>query len=282
MTKSLKISCLCAVIALMLGGVNSLRAQEITAQMVDSLVSAKYNEYIPELQKISDDYAKATSQGAKDRLVKRYDRVQQRCNDENVKILKKYANTPGVMNLIFRIRTTLSKDDLQKVMESVSPEVQRTDPYYQSIQAHITGYQVAVGDTLGGFSLTTSKNYPFDYAEFKPEKDILLIFGDIATMPLDLRASLLLLYGDTNVSELEFVSVFNSLSLEALQQSAVDANVKWLMTSDYRGDRSPLRIAFGVTVEPMMVYISKGGCIEAMSIGLDDTMAQKIMEKARQ
>lgn len=272
-----KIYTLLIIIVSLFGTAN---AQEITAPEVDSLVLAKIDSYRPKLEAMELQYPTLTSDKSKAKLAAKYDKLQAKCNTDIQNIYAKYINVDGVVQRVFTLRTSIDKESLKQICENISPEVRSSDPYVKSLEMHINSYQVAVGDTVGDFKAITSNAHQFNYGEFRHEKDVLLIFGDVQTMPLDVRMILQVMYKEVDLSKLEFVSFMGGSSAAELKSAARAAQIEWLVASDFRGDHSPLRIAFGVSVEPTLIYISKGGAIEIMESGLSDVTIDKIKEQS--
>lgn len=243
---------------------------------VDSLILETYNGYAAQLTEMGEQYQKLTNEKQKAKLSAKYQKLTETCDQELISIYKKYINVEGVIQRVFSIRKSIAKSELQGIYNDISPMLLTQDPFAASLKSYIDGYQISVGDTIGNFKATTSSGYDFNYSEFRNEKDLLLIFGDFESMANDVKAMLSFLYLSVDISKLEFVSYMNATDNKALYDMAVGNQVQWLVISDFRGDHSPLKLAFDVAIEPSMVYISKGGAIDLMVEGMDDILIEKI------
>lgn len=275
------------LLIILLTGVATVNAQSRkkkdpinTATSVDSLILATYNSYEVKMLEMESQYDALTNEKQKEKVATKYDQLRAKCDAELLDIYKNYIHVDGVVQRVFSIRTSIPKSELQKIYDDIPPVAKVRDPYAASLKSHIEGYQVSPGDTIGNFKAVTSSGYDFNYAEFRNEKDVLLIFGNFESMTMEVKTMLSFLYAKVNSSKLEFLSFINATDVNDLKNKAIDNQIPWLVGSDFKDDRSPIRMAFGVTLEPYMVYISKGGGIYTMTTGLSDVIISKIQENS--
>lgn len=256
------------------------RAAVPTIVEVDSLVVERYNGYSPKLEAIIKAYQAETDSVKRLKIEKKYTSLQAQCDAELLAIYTKNLATAGVTERLYALRTSIDKDQLDKIYKRLSAETRREDPYAASIRAHIDTRQVSVGDTLGDFRAETSRGHTFSYSEFKNEKDVLLIFGSLPSLPLEARLMLQLAYRDVDLSQLEIISIFTDETSRAqFEANANYSGVEWLKLCDFRADHSPLKIGFGVQTTPTCFYISRGGAVEYISVGITDQIIELIKLK---
>lgn len=257
------------------------RGGALTLAELDSQVVQKYNSFSPKLNAIIDEYNKMTDSTKRAAIEKQYNALQAECDAQMLGIYTKNLKVDGITKRIFALRTSIPKDQLEKIYKKLSPDVKRDDQYAKSIRLHIDTHQIQIGDTLGDFKASTSEGHQFSYGEFKDEKDVLLIFGNLNSIPIDARILLQVSYRDVDLSKLEIISVFtDDIDKAQFEATANQSGCEWLKISDLKGEHSPLKIAFGVEATPMCFYVSRGGAVEYISLGIDDIIIDLIKQQS--
>lgn len=257
------------------------RGGALTLADLDSQVVQKYNALSPKLQAIVSAYNNETDSAKRATIEKQYNDLQADCDAQILAIYTKNLKVEGVTKRIFSLRTSIPKPQLEKLYKKLSADIKRDDAYAKSIRSHIDTHQVQLGDTLGDFKAITSAGHQFRYSEFKDEKDVLLIFGSLNSLPIEARVLLQVSYRDVDLSKLEIISIFTEETDKTqFQTLANQSGIEWLKISDLKGEHSPLKIAFGVETTPMCFYVSRGGAVEYISVGIDDTIIDLIKQQS--
>lgn len=252
----------------------------LTIEDVDSLVIAQYESHKTKFKQMEKKFTTLKTDKQKLKLSEQYEKFQVKSNTDLLGIYAEYINIEGATQRLFTSRMSIEKSELEKIYKKLPESTKQKDPYAKSLKTYIKGYQIAKGDTIGSFNAITARANQFAYSEFKNEKDILLIFGNLESSTIDMKLMLQVLYRKVDIAKLEFVSVFNAKDPKDLTLRALNSGLNWLIISDFKGDHSPLSIAFGVYAEPMAFYISKGGCVESISLGLGDEIQEKIADNS--
>lgn len=264
-----------SVFAQKIGG----RGGALTLPDLDSQVVQKYRHYSPKLEAVIDAYKGELDTAKRVVLERQFNDLQKLCDADMLGVYTKNVKVTGVAERIYSLRTSIPKDQLEKIYKKFSADVRRDDPYAKSIRLHLDMRQVELGDTLGNFQAITSDGLPFRYSEFKDEKDVLIIFGGLNSLPVEARMMLQINYRNVDLSKLELISVMTDITDKTkFEAEARSSGIEWLKLCDYRGDHSPLKIAFGVQATPMCFYVSRGGAVEYISVGITDVIIE-LMEQ---
>lgn len=273
---------LVVIFALIVGITSVAVAQKVSAiAEVDSMAMLIYDRYRPKMEQLVQKYNGEKDSVKQGRLAVQFDKLQAKCDVDMLGYYASNINIEGVTARIFSFRMAMSKSQLTNIYDRFSKELKQNDPFVRSLRSHIDTYQVGVGDTLGDFRAVTSRGHQFSYAEFKNEKDMLLIFGSVNELEAQGRLMLQVAYRDLDYSRMEVATIFDHTDNQSFLNCVVDQQIVWLSLCDFKGVHSPLRIAFGVQSTPMCFYISKGGCVEYISQGVDEWILQKIEQNSR-
>lgn len=247
---------------------------------VDSLVTLKYNSYQPKREALVKQFEAQSDSLAKVKISKSYATMDNKCMSDIFEIYVKYMSLPSVVERLYALRTSVAKDKLRKVYDKLPAAIKAADPYARSLKLHLDTRQVTLGDTVGDFRAKMVHDGDFRFGELSALKDVLLIFDGLDCMGPDMLLILQIMYRKVDLSKLEIVSVFADTDKESFEQKVRDKNIGWLSVCDFKGDHSPLKIAFGVQATPTCVYISKGGCVEYVSVGVSDNILAQITKNS--
>lgn len=248
---------------------------------LDSLVTLKYSSYDTKRDELIKKHEASTDSAERVKLIREYNAIDTKCMLDIFNLYAKYSKIEGVVSRLYALRTSVDKAQLEKVLNKISKDVSQSDPYVASIRAHIDSRQIAQGDTVGDFRAKMARGADFRFSEFTGEKDVLLIFGGLDCMGKDMYTILQIMYRKVDLTKLEIVSVFPEEDKAAFEAEVRAKNVPWVSICDFRGDHSPLKIAFGVQATPTCFYIGKGGRVEAISIGVSDDILALITSRSR-
>lgn len=256
-------------------------AQKVrTMADVDSLVAVVYGAYQKQWNELSEQHQKTEDSVRKVALYKQYAQSEAKCNAEVLALYGKYPKLEGSAERYFRLRGMMPKKSLEKLYDKLTDSERASSPYAAGIRRHLDTRQVSVGDTVGAFRATMPGGVEFRFGDLSALKDVLLIFGGWDCMGYDAQLMLQVMYRKVDLSKLELVSVFFDTDRAAFEQSVRKAGVPWVSVTDFKGEVSPLNIAFGVQATPLCVYISKGGCVEQMTLGVSDSILERIQQKS--
>ncbi|MEG0467705.1 MAG: hypothetical protein RR485_06080 [Mucinivorans sp.] len=250
-----------------------------TVQDVDSLITVRYRSYDTRREALNKEYQATSDSLEKIRILQDYNKIDQKCVGEVVDIYGKYSSVAGVVERLYALRTSVAKDQLSKIMQRIPQRIKESDPYVSSLKRHLDFNQVTVGDTVSEFKAKTARGDDFRFGELVAEKDILLVFGDWNDSSIDTKRLLDLMYRKIDLSKLEIVNVFSQMSKDDFIATVQKSEIGWLAVCDFRGDHSPLKIAFGVQSTPMCFYIKKGGEVQAISIGISGDILMLVSEQ---
>lgn len=251
-----------------------------TLSDVDSLVALKYNSYEAKRDALVKEFETEKDSLRRIKISSSYDDLERKCSDEIFGIYTKYVSVPRVTERFYAFRTSVGKDKMRKVYDKLPSEVKASDPYARSLKTHLDTRQVGIGDTVGDFRAKLVRDGNFRFGELSELKDVLLIFGGLDCMGADMLTILKIMYRKVDLSKLEIVSVFDHTDKNSFEQTVRDKGVNWLSICDFKGDHSPIKIAFAVQATPTCVYISKGGCVEQISIGVSDDILALITQNS--
>lgn len=264
-----------------IGAIAQKRDAINTVTDVDSLVALKYTSYDSKRNELVKKYDAVTDSAERVKLIREYNSIDAKCSQDIFNLYVKYGKVDGVISRLYALRMAVDKDQMKKVLSRLPKEIAEKNPYAASLRMHLDTHQITQGDTVGDFRAKMPRGADFRFSEFTGEKDVLLIFGGLDCMGKDLYTILQVMYRKVDLTKLEIVSVFleeDKASFEAVVRAK---NVPWVSICDFRGDHSPLKIAFGVQATPTCFYISKGGRVEISSIGVSDDILALITAKSR-
>lgn len=248
---------------------------------LDSLAGLKYSSYDTKRDELIKKYEASSDSAERVKLAREFDAIDAKCTLDIFNMYAKNIKIEGAVSQLYALRTSVDKAQLAKVLSKIPKDVAQKDPYAASIRAHLDSHQIAVGDTVGDFRAKVARGADFRFSEFTGEKDVLLIFGGLECMGKDMYTILQVMYRKVDLTKLEIVSVFLDTDKAAFEAEVRQKNVPWVSVCDFKGDHSPLKIAFGVQATPTCFYISKGGRVESASIGVSDNILALITSRSR-
>ena len=256
-------------------------AQKVqTMGQVDSLAGVVYAQYQKQWDDLASRHDAEQDSVRRAAIYKQYVQSEAKCNAEVLALYGKYPKLEGAAQRYYRLRGAMPKKELEKLYGKLPADVRGSDPYAAGIRRHLDTRQVAVGDTVGTFRASMPRGVDFRFGDLSAMKDVLLIFGGWESLGRDVQLMLQVMYRKVDLSKLEIVSVFMDPSREAFEQSVRAAGVPWAAVCDFKGELSPLNIAFGVQAAPTCFYISKGGCVEEVSVGVSESMLTRIQDNS--
>lgn len=240
----------------------------VSAAEVDSVATKIYMDYEGKLNSIIEKFAEADSV-TQVALAAEYTDLSKLCNVEVFKIYASHANDGEYyIEMMYRLRAGVEKEVLSAAYGKIKGKIRTESPYATSLKKHLDMEQATAGGTAFDFSATMTSGEEFKLSEFLELKDVLLIFGpqsiDQSTM-----AILGMLYGKSDLGKMEVVGVSTTASdLESLRAEVADnGNASWTNVSDFKGDHSDAKIAYGVQALPVFVLVRGGGTVEFVSVG---------------
>lgn len=240
----------------------------VSAADVDSVATKVYMDYEGKLNSIVEQFAKVDS-ASQVALAAEYTDLSKRCNVGVFKIYASHANDGEYyIEMMYRLRSGVDKGLLSAAYGKIKGKIRAESPYAASLKKHLDMEQVVAGGTAFDFSATMTSGEEFKLSEFLGLKDVLLIFGpqwiDQSTM-----AILSMLYGKSDLGKMEVVGVsVTATDLESLRAEVADnGNASWTNVSDFKGDHSDAKIAYGVQALPVFVLVRMGGTVEFVSVG---------------
>lgn len=248
---------------------------------LDSLAGLKYSSYDGKRDELIKKHEASTDSAERVKLIREYNAIDAKCTLDIFNLYARYGKVEGAISRLYALRTSVDKSQLEKVLNKISKDVSQSDPYVASIRAHIDSRQISLGDTVGNFRAKMARGADFRFSEFTGEKDVLLIFGGLDCMGKDMYTILQVMYRKVDLTKLEIVSIFPEEDKVAFEAEVLAKNVPWVSICDFRGDHSPLKIAFGVQATPTCFYIGKGGRVEAISVGISDDILALITSRSR-
>lgn len=243
---------------------------------LDSLVNVKYISFEPKRKALTAQYDTQTDSLKKIKIIAQWNELEGKCNEEIFNIYGSNFGVQGVVSRIYALRNMVDKKQLSKIYDKLPDDVKNSDPYAASLKYHIDIRQVEVGDTIGDFKAKMVRDSDFSFGELSSMKNVLLIFGGLDCMGENMKNVLKVMYRQVDLSKMEIVSVFMNPDKESFEQDVRNAGINWLSICDFKGDHSPLKIAFGVQATPTCVYISKGGSVELITVGVTPDILAKM------
>lgn len=249
----------------------------ITIAVVDSLVAQKYQSYESRREQINTRFEAETDSVKRIKLLEEWNSLDAKCTADVIKIYEQNVKyDPMVVSRIYALRNLIDKKALGKIYDKFADSIKQQEPYARSIKLHLDTRQIMVGDTVGDFKAKMLRDQPFRFGELSDLKDVLLVFGSPKSMGAEMNLLLQIMYRKVNLSKLEIVNFYMETDPVSFEKAVRDANVNWLSITDYKGDHSPIKIAFGIQALPTCVYIGRGGAVEEISVGLTDSMMKRI------
>ncbi|MEF9949728.1 MAG: hypothetical protein RR980_03890 [Mucinivorans sp.] len=263
-----------------IGSVAQNKRAIATVKDVDSLVAIRFKSYDARREAINQDYQATSDSLKKLKLIQDYNKIEAKCTDDVIGLYGKYSALPGVVERLYSLRMMISKTALGKLYDRLPANIRQSDPYARDIRQHLDFNQVGIGDTIADFKAKTLRGEDFQFREFIAQKDVLLVFGDWESLSKDEQLLLQVMYRKVNLEELEIVGVFSQTSKVAFELASMKSGINWLTVCDFKGDHSPLKIAFGIHTSPMCFYIEKGGQVKASSVGVSNDILALVSEKS--
>lgn len=246
---------------------------------VDSLVGVVYNTYQKQWDALNGQYEAADSVRRLS-IYKQYTQSELKCNAEVLALYAKYPKLEGAAERYFRLRGAMGKKELEKLYVKLPAAERASSAYAKGIRNHLDTRQIGLGDTVGTFRAVMPHGVEFKFGDLSQLKDVLLIFGGWNSIGRDMQLMLQLMYRKVDLSKLELVSIFGSTDRSSFEASVRAAALPWVSVSDLKGELSPLNIAFGIQATPVCVYISKGGRVEEITLGVNDSILARIQEQS--
>lgn len=252
-------------------------SKDMTIEVVDSLVAKKYQSYDPRREQINVRFEAETDSTKKVKLLEEWNALDAKCTAEVVKIYEQNVKCDTrIVSRIYALRNVVDKKTLAKIYDKFADSLKQKEPYARSIKQHLDIRQVMVGDTVGDFNAKMLHDQPFRFGELSDLKDVLLVFGSPKSMGSEMNLLLQIMYRKINLSKLEIVNFYMETDRASFEKAVRDANVSWLSITDFKGDHSSIKIAFGIQALPTCVYMGRGGAVEEISVGLTDSMMERI------
>ena len=189
-----------------------------------------------------------------------------------------HPNSYFTLDLLFRNRQFIPKEQLMVAYEKLQPEYQATADAKRlfSFLTENEG-ELEVGQDLVDFQANDLTGKSYRLSEFKGSF-IYLSFWSTGCKPCRKENRFFSENYNDLPSELQLISFSTDRSKELWEKASLEDNIKWTNLSDLQGPKGSVATAYGVVALPHSLLIGKNGKIIRKFTGYSDQIYEELLE----
>ena len=202
--------------------------------------------------------------------------ISDQADIKNMETAIKYARTQNGLARLFILRTDMPKEKLQSIYNKLPTKVKESKNG-KTLSLYLEANQIKVGDKILDFKSFDTNGNEFELSKIKNKK-ILLLYGGLKCIREFGRKELLKLYQKTGKDNLEIVVYQPSDNLSQLKKSWPKYQSNFTLISDFKGQRSPIKVIYAAQTLPTVFLFDKKGILKIKRDGFSDEFMKYVTD----